>query len=244
MSEMRIATVNGERIDYVLTRKRMRNMRMRVTAQCMVTVSCPIYTSISDVENFIAKHILWIKESQAKIRADATNKERYEYMTGESFLYLGEKLTLMAYEGDKKEVIQRGGYIFMTIADLWDFEAKRALLDKWYKQQAESVFAERFYSLIDKHKDLFPDSYTLKIKKGVSTWGKCAVYQKVVTLNFNLIYAPIELIDSVILHELCHFYHINHDKNFYDMLFALDPFYKEHNQALGRKYIDYTHYGD
>lgn len=93
MSEMRTTTVNGERIDYVLTRKRMRNMRMRVTAQCMVTVSCPIYTAISDVENFIAKHILWIKESQAKIRADATNKERYEYMTGESFLYLGEKLT-------------------------------------------------------------------------------------------------------------------------------------------------------
>ena len=245
MSEMRFTNVNGEKIDYVLTRKRgMRNMRMRITAQCVVTISCPINTAIRDIEKFIAKSVGWIKENQAKIRADATNEKRYEYMTGENFLYLGKKVALMVQEGDKKEIVQIGEYLFMTVADLWDFEDKRKILDNWYKSQAQKIFAQRFYSIIDKHRELFPNSYTLKIKSGVSTWGKCAVLQNTVTLNFKLIYAPIELIDSVILHELCHFYHLNHDSEFYGMLSMLDPLYKEHSKALERKYIDYTHYGE
>lgn len=243
MSEMRVATVGGENIDYVLTRKRgMRNMRMRITAQCAVTVSCPFNTAIRDVEKFIAKNLGWIKENQEKIRANATNAERYEYMTGEVFLYLGRKYTLMVREGEKKQVEQMGDYIFMTVGDLWDFEDKRKMLDTWYKSQAQKIFAQRFYSIVQINKQLFPDDYTLKVKSGVSTWGKCAVSKRVVTLNFKLIYAPIELIDSVIYHELCHFYYLNHGSEFYGMLATLDPLYKQHGKALDRKYIDYTHY--
>ena len=88
----------------------------------------------------------------------------------------------------------------MTVCDLWDFEVKRSLLDKWYKSQANKIFADRFSYLKFLHRDLFSGDYQLKIKKGVSTWGTCAVSKGVVTLNFRLIYSPIEIIDSVILH--------------------------------------------
>ena len=244
MSERRSVNIGQERIDYILTRKKMRNMRMRITSKCEVTVSCPLSTLIPDVEKFIAKNIDWINQSKRKILQNATSLEKYEYMTGEKFLYLGKEYTLMVREGEKREVKEMGDYIFMTVYDLWDFEDKRALLDKWYKSQASRIFADRFSYLRFIHKDLFPNNYQLKIKKAVSTWGICAVNSGVVTLNFRLIYAPIELIDSVILHELCHFYYIHHDSNFYGLLSTLDPQYKEHNKALDRKYIDYTHYND
>ena len=244
MSERCAVLVGQERIEYILTRKKMRNMRMRITSKCEVTVSCPLRTPIADVDKFVAKNIDWIKTSQKKILQNATSLESYEYMTGEQFLYLGKKYTLMVREGEKPEVQERGDYIFMTVHDLWDFEDKRSLLDKWYKSQANRIFADRFSYLKFMHKDLFAGQYQLKIKKAVSTWGTCAVNTGVITLNFRLIYAPLELIDSVILHELCHLYYIHHDSDFYGLLATLDPLYKEHSKALDRKYIDYTHFND
>ena len=219
-------------------------MRMRITSKCEVTISCPLHAIVADVEQFIIKNIDWIKTSQRKILQNATSLEKYEYMTGEKFLYLGKEYELLVKEGMPQGVQERGQYLFMTIHDLWDFEDKRALLDKWYKSQANKIFADRFSYLKFLHKDLFNGNYQLKINKVISTWGTCAVNKGVVTLNFRLIYAPIELIDSVILHELCHFYHIHHDSDFYALLSTLDPLYKEHNKALDRKYIDYTHYND
>ena len=244
MSERLNVQVGQENIEYILTRKNMRNMRMRITSKCEVTVSCPMRTPIVDVEKFIEKNIDWIKQSQQKILQNATSLEKYEYMTGEKFLYLGKEYTLMVKEGENREVKSAGDYIFMTARDLWDFEDKRALLDRWYKSQATKIFADRFSYLKFIHKDLFGGQYQLKIKKAVSTWGMCAVNSGIITLNFRLIYAPLELIDSVILHELCHLHFIHHDKDFYGLLATLDPLYKEHSKALDRKYIDYTHYND
>ena len=244
MSERLSLQVGQETIEYILTRKKMRNMRMRITSKLEVTVSCPLHTLVADVEKFIKKNIDWIKQSQQKILQNATSLEKYEYMTGEKFLYLGKEYTLMVKEGGSREVKVAGDYIFMTVRDLWDFEDKRALLDRWYKSQANKIFADRFSYLKFIHKDLFGGQYQLKIKKAVSTWGICAVNRGIITLNFRLIYAPLELIDSVILHELCHLHFIHHDKDFYGLLATLDPLYKEHSKSLDRKYIDYTHYND
>lgn len=244
MSERRSVNVGQEKIEYILTRKKMRNMRMRITSNCEVTVSCPLSAPITDVDKFVAKNIDWINKSRLQILQNATSLKKYEYMTGEKFLYLGKEYELLVSEGKEQGVRERGDYLFMTVHDLWDFEDKRALLDKWYKSQANKVFADRFSYLKFIHKDLFPSKYQLRIKKAVSTWGICAVNKGVVTLNFRLIYAPVELIDSVILHELCHFYHIHHDSDFYGLLSTLDPLYKEHSKLLDRKYIDYTHYND
>ena len=244
MSERLSLQVGQETIEYILTRKNMRNLRMRITSNREVAVSCPFRTAVADVEKFILKNLDWIKQSQQKILQNATSLEKYEYMTGEKFLYLGKEYTLMVKEGSSREVKAVGDYIFMTVRDLWDFEDKRALLDRWYKSQAVRIFADRFSYLKFIHKDLFGGTYRLKIKKAVSTWGICATNTGVITLNFRLIYAPIELIDSVILHELCHLFFIHHDKDFYGLLATLDPLYKEHSKALDRKYIDYTHYND
>lgn len=244
MSERQIAELGGEKIEYILTRKNMRNIRMRITSKCEVTVSCPLRTPKEQVDKFVLRNIDWIKQSVQKILQNATSAEKYEYMTGEKFLFQGKEYTLMVKEGLERNICLMGDYIFMTVYDLWDFEDKRAVLDKWYKNQCEKIFADRFSYLRFLHKDLFPYAYSLKIKKGVSTWGKCAVDRKTVTLNFQLIYAPEELLDSVVLHELCHFYHIRHDEKFYNLLSQLDPLYKEHSKALNRKYIDYTHFND
>lgn len=71
-----------------------------------------------------------------------------------------------------------------------------------------------------------------------SRWGSCSAKGN---LNFNslLVLAPPEVLDSVVVHELCHRKFMNHSKEFYQEVYRVFPQYpschrwlKEHGQEL------------
>ena len=56
-----------------------------------------------------------------------------------------------------------------------------------------------------------------------SYWGKCIPDRGLVIFNERLAMLPRELIEYVVAHELCHFYHQNHGKEFYKTLNTVMP---------------------
>ena len=52
-------------------------------------------------------------------------------------------------------------------------------------------------------------------------WGVCNTKKKEITLNTLLIEKEVELIDYVIIHELCHFFEGNHSKDFWELVKSL-----------------------
>ncbi|MDD5934617.1 MAG: M48 family metallopeptidase [Clostridiales bacterium] len=65
------------------------------------------------------------------------------------------------------------------------------------------------------------------------TWGTCN-NRKELTFNYRLSMAPIPVIDSVVIHELCHIFHLNHDRSFWRKVGSYDEHYKEHEDYLNR----------
>ena len=57
-------------------------------------------------------------------------------------------------------------------------------------------------------------------------WGVCQTKNGVITLNNKLIHYDLSVIDYVIIHELCHFIHANHQKEFWDLVSKYYPNYK------------------
>ncbi len=55
----------------------------------------------------------------------------------------------------------------------------------------------------------------IKFRKMVSRWGSCHSVKGILTFNINLMYAPLECIEYVVLHEFTHFLQANHSKLFY-----------------------------
>ena len=64
-----------------------------------------------------------------------------------------------------------------------------------------------------------------------SRWGSCSADGN---LNFNclLVLMPPEILDSVVVHELCHRRHMNHSREFYEEVLRIFPDYKRCNKWL------------
>ena len=72
----------------------------------------------------------------------------------------------------------------------------------------------------------------IKFRKMVSRWGSCHISKKILTFNTNLVYAPTECIEYVVIHEFVHFLQPNHSKKFYDEVEKLCPGRKEAEKKL------------
>ena len=73
----------------------------------------------------------------------------------------------------------------------------------------------------------------ITVRHQKTKWGSCSSKKN---LNFNclLLLAPPEVLDAVVVHELCHLKHMNHSKSFYDEVLKVYPDYKKWNGWLKR----------
>ena len=71
----------------------------------------------------------------------------------------------------------------------------------------------------------------IAIRHQKTKWGSCSGKKN---LNFNclLLLTPTEVMDSVIVHELCHLKHMNHSKAFYQEVLRVCPNYKQYDRWL------------
>lgn len=96
------------------------------------------------------------------------------------------------------------------------------------KRDAKKIFPERveYYAKIS---GITYNKIFIRLQK--SRWGSCSVEGN---LNFNALLAlmPLEVLDSVVVHELCHRRHMNHSKAFYDEVLKIFPDYKKWDKWL------------
>lgn len=71
----------------------------------------------------------------------------------------------------------------------------------------------------------------VSIKKQTTRWGSCS---KKGNLNFNyrIVFLPVELLDYLIVHELCHLKEMNHSKNFWHLVSLAIPDYQGRRKRL------------
>ena len=99
---------------------------------------------------------------------------------------------------------------------------------KQIKKQAHKLIPER----VEYYSKLSGISYgKIAIRLQRTCWGSCSARGN---LNFNclLVLMPPEILDSVVVHELCHRRHMNHSKAFYEEIDKYFPDYKRCNKWL------------
>ncbi|MFK7968335.1 MAG: M48 family metallopeptidase [Rickettsiaceae bacterium] len=65
----------------------------------------------------------------------------------------------------------------------------------------------------------------IKIINSKNKWGSCSS-KLVLSFNWRLVFAPLEILNYVIIHEMCHLIEMNHSKSFWNLVANLCPEYK------------------
>jgi predicted metal-dependent hydrolase len=157
-----------------------------------------------------------------------------EYVSGETHLFLGRRLRLKVAKGSAKGVKATRQHLTVCAGHATTARLVEATLWQWYRERATDLFQERLLGCMVKlniPKNEGPKSLILRRYK--SRWGSMSA-GGVLGLNLDLIRAPIECIDYVIIHELCHLRFPHHGPRFWDLLERVMPDWRKRKTKLER----------
>ncbi len=155
-----------------------------------------------------------------------------QYVEGEQHLYLGERYPLVI-----QHVKARENHIavidgeFRVATSVLQREKIQSSLQNWYQQQAMTIFSIRLQAIAQRAPWVRDRKIPLQLRRMKRTWGNCSA-KGVIKLNTHLVKAPMDVIDAVIAHELCHLEEMNHGKRFYVLLESLNSNWRRHRAEL------------
>ena len=101
-------------------------------------------------------------------------------------------------------------------------------LEKRYRDAAKEYIPKR----VEYYHAFTGGQYTkITIRDQKTRWGSYSS-NGTLSFSFRLMMAPPRILDYVVVHELCHLTHMNHSKEFWNMVETILPDYKEHRKWL------------
>ena len=106
-----------------------------------------------------------------------------------------------------------------------DDESKRITLlyENWLKQKCSRIYESKV-NQFSKELDVIPNNYRIKNLK--KRWGSLTKKGTIV-LNLHLLKTPEQIIDYIIIHELCHIIIEGHSHKFWSLLHKYIPDYQD-----------------
>lgn len=225
-------------IRYLLERKQVKNLNLRIRKDCSVYVSVSPSVPVEKVDAFVTSKGSYIRSAQSKFQelAQFAPKPK-QYVSGETFWILGRGVRLKVEKAAEDTAFSDGVYLHLHVKDPDDFGRKQKIVTRYLDKQRKSVFGEivsETYPVFQKYGVPMP---TLRIRDMETRWGSCSAKKGIITLSKSLFEAPRNCIEYVVMHEFCHFIHPNHSKSFYNFLSMQMPDWKERKTTLNRSAV-------
>jgi predicted metal-dependent hydrolase len=229
--ELRQIEVSGRHIPYrVQESNRAKRIILKITANKSVVVVIPAGTDSDHIQRFIQEKADWIEKKLCSSKKPATPTRLYQ--NNDLLPLLGNGIRLSVTTGAIKPDIQlKHGIILVSIPEgLADF-AERQLIRQLYifllKKTIQEVSSPLIQSWSARLGIPIP---RVRYGNQKTRWGVCT--SKGIILNLRLAMAPIDLIEYVVVHELCHMIYHNHSKKFWGLVGQMLPCYPERMASL------------
>ncbi|NOU98868.1 M48 family metallopeptidase [Paenibacillus planticolens] len=191
-----------------------KKLSIEIDAMGFITVKAPNGTSQEAVISAVKQHGKRIVERLNLIAKSREMPKLREYQDQGKFLHLGKYYFL-------HELIETEGL---------SEEELKMRLKKFYFSSCKKVIGERI-KIYQTQLKVKPKSF--EVEESATKWGSCSSDKKL-TFNYRLAMAPIDVIDYVIIHELCHLTHMNHDRSFWRRVGSIMPDYKVKEEFLAK----------
>lgn len=223
------------RIDFSIVRRDRTTLEIAVEPDASVVVAAPQDAQLAAIEEKVRKRAAWIRRQQRYFIQFLPRTPDRQYVAGETHLYLGRQYRLKILPHVQATVKLVRGFIVVQTHRPERTEVTRELVEGWYRQRAHSKFAERLE--VNLLRFPAPEDFRPKgliVRQLRQRWGSMSSASRLL-LNLRLIEAPIDAIDYVITHELCHIAVPHHGPEFFELLERVLPDWQKRKHRLEQK---------
>lgn len=220
-------------IHYSVSRSARRKKTIALTLDAVegVLVAAPVKATVEQIETVLRKRAPWIlRRSVDGIVAPRPKA----FVSAETLPYMGREVRLDVSPGEVSGVrIRFSHWAFrVTVPATAEGEARqtaiRSAFVRWYRRRA----SERIGEAVARWAPLIATQPKgVKVRDQRQRWGSCAP-DGTLRFNWRIAMADSQVLDYVVVHELCHLKHRNHSKEFWAAVEAHMPDYRLHRSKL------------
>jgi predicted metal-dependent hydrolase len=223
----------NQSIEYdVIKSKRVKTSEI-IVDENRIVIRTPSNKPQLEIDKMVERKARWILDKQKEYRTRQKEINRPAFESGSTLPYLGRNYSLEVsenYQGYPDLRFQSGKFVFLFRDNESSRNRIKVLYEEWLERKANIIFNKKVkeYST-----ELNVDVKKLVIKKLKDRWGSITK-AGVISLNLNLLKAPSEVIDYIIIHELCHVRIRSHSHHFWNQIKMIMPLYQKHVLWLAR----------
>lgn len=199
--------------DVVIEKKHNKNTYIRLKEPNIIYITTGYFTTKRGLEQLLKENT---KALNRMHKALVRKQNRMD-----NFYYLGKNYDIIIVPTISQ----------IEIIENRIFTPSEEALNKWLLVEMKRYALKRtsYYHTI--MKEDIPE-FKVKFRKMKTRWGVCSKKTMAITLNSELIKYDPACLDYVIVHELSHFIHFNHSKDFWNLVETYCPNYKEIRKQL------------
>ena len=227
-------------ISYDLTRKKVKNINIRVKSDLTVQVSAPSRISQSEIEKILMEKSDFILSALQKYeqRLEAAEALAKDGNGNEYVTILGTLFPIRVISGKKNKAEICENEVLVTLKDINDIPSRKKAIDLSLDALLRDTVEELCRQVYPKFEDHLSSFPKIKFRRMKSRWGSCNYKNNILTFNYHLIHAPLSCVEYVVCHEFTHFIHPDHSKAFYLELSKHVPDYKDKKKLLNSVIIN------
>jgi predicted metal-dependent hydrolase len=210
---------NYPEIGSVLYKKnnKARSYRIKVNSREEIHVTIPLFGTIKQAEKFVLSKKNWIINSKSRLSKKTVylyGLKQYNDKVSLNIISQNEQKNIISFKVENMTEMTITFPEHIDINKTSSQEQIRKCLDKLLSVVANNYLLDRIREI---SLEVKLEYNSVKITSAKTRWGSCSGKNNI-NLSKYLVMLPENLIDYVIIHELCHTVHKNHSKEFHKLV--------------------------
>ena len=225
-----MSTTRNKDSTYEVIRSRRATADIVIERDGRVLVRAPESVPDERIEDLIEAKLYWIYKNLAEWRDLNATRVLREYRNGEGFLYLGRSYRLLLVADQEEPLLLKNGRFCLRrdLVDRGEIEAAKIAFRDYYIARG----IERIRQRVDYYAPkVGVTPCDIDVRELGNRWASCAPNGSL-AFHWKCMMAPQTIIDYIVVHELCHFHHLNHTDAFWNEVDKVMPAYGERKKWL------------
>lgn len=217
-------------IRYQVIRSRRATADIVIERDGSIVVRAPETIPDERIEDMVEAKRLWIYKNLAEWRDLNATRVLREYKNGEGFLYLGRSYRLLLVAEQNEPLLLKNGRFSLRrdLVDAGSIAAAQSAFRDYYIARGQERISRRVNYYAPK---VGVTPHALCVRELGNRWASCSPTGDL-AFHWKCMMAPQTIIDYIVVHELCHFHHLDHTDAFWNEVDKVIPNYGERKEWL------------